>query len=124
MPLSTGDRIGPYEILALIGKGGMGEVYPKLWAFGNANPKSWMEVDMRSSSKAALEALHARFKAAMTEAAEEENRRWNNRGPVNVSLEMAGYRPSGVTPRNRRFASNSARCVPRYRRVVSLGGRT
>src|SRR5229473_7829900 len=27
MPLSAGDRLGPYEILALIGAGGMGEVY-------------------------------------------------------------------------------------------------
>src|SRR5712691_11093001 len=27
MPLSVGDRVGPYEILALIGKGGMGKVY-------------------------------------------------------------------------------------------------
>jgi TolB-like protein/predicted Ser/Thr protein kinase len=27
MPLSVGARLGPYEILALIGKGGMGEVY-------------------------------------------------------------------------------------------------
>ncbi len=27
MPLSKGDRLGPYEILALVGKGGMGEVY-------------------------------------------------------------------------------------------------
>ena len=27
MPLSVGDRLGPYEILALIGAGGMGEVY-------------------------------------------------------------------------------------------------
>jgi eukaryotic-like serine/threonine-protein kinase len=27
MPLSTGNKLGPYEILALIGKGGMGEVY-------------------------------------------------------------------------------------------------
>src|SRR3984885_371235 len=27
MPLSTGDKLGPYEIVALIGKGGMGEVY-------------------------------------------------------------------------------------------------
>jgi serine/threonine protein kinase len=27
MPLSLGDRLGPYEILALIGKGSMGEVY-------------------------------------------------------------------------------------------------
>jgi len=27
MPLSPGDKLGPYEILALIGKGGIGEVY-------------------------------------------------------------------------------------------------
>ena len=27
MPLATGDKLGPYEILAPIGKGGMGEVY-------------------------------------------------------------------------------------------------
>ena len=27
MPLSPGDRLGPYEILSLIGVGGMGEVY-------------------------------------------------------------------------------------------------
>ena len=27
MPLSTGDKLGPYEILAGIGEGGMGEVY-------------------------------------------------------------------------------------------------
>src|SRR4029079_17998072 len=27
MPLSAGDKLGPYGILALIGKGGMGEVF-------------------------------------------------------------------------------------------------
>src|SRR5580698_7327239 len=27
MPLTAGDRLGPYEILAPIGSGGMGEVY-------------------------------------------------------------------------------------------------
>src|SRR5690242_1934369 len=27
MPLTAGDKLGPYEILALIGAGGMGEVY-------------------------------------------------------------------------------------------------
>lgn len=27
MPLSAGDKLGPYEIIAPIGAGGMGEVY-------------------------------------------------------------------------------------------------
>ena len=27
MPLSSGTRLGPYEVLALVGAGGMGEVY-------------------------------------------------------------------------------------------------
>src|SRR6202795_4937421 len=27
MPLTTGSRLGPYEILSLLGAGGMGEVY-------------------------------------------------------------------------------------------------
>jgi len=27
MPLAAGDKLGPYQIIALIGKGGMGEVY-------------------------------------------------------------------------------------------------
>jgi tripeptide aminopeptidase len=64
----------------------------------NAIPfDAWMEVDMRSSDKVSLEAVHAKFKNAVEEAVEEENKRWNGRGPVSVSQELVGYRPAGST---------------------------
>ncbi len=65
----------------------------------NAIPfEAWMEVDMRSADKASLEAVNTKFKAAVQEAVEEENKRWNNRGPVSVSNELVGLRPAGITP--------------------------
>lgn len=65
----------------------------------NAIPfEAWMEVDMRSSDKDSLETLNARYKAAVQEAVDEENKRWKGRGPVSVSNELVGYRPAGETP--------------------------
>ena len=65
----------------------------------NAIPfECWMEVDMRSASKDALETLNAKYKAAVQEAVEEENRRWRGRGPVTVWNELVGVRPAGSTP--------------------------
>ncbi len=65
----------------------------------NAIPfEAWMEVDMRSSDIGELGKLNEKFKAAMNEAAAEENQRWNNRGPVTVSAELVGLRPAGQTP--------------------------
>jgi len=65
----------------------------------NAIPfEAWMEVDMRSADKASLEALNAKYKAAVQEAIDEENKRWKGRGPVSVSNELVGYRPAGETP--------------------------
>src|SRR5450631_1510648 len=64
----------------------------------NAIPfEAWMEVDMRSSDKTSLEALHAKFKNAVKEAVEEENKRWSGRGPVSASPDLVGYRPAGST---------------------------
>jgi hypothetical protein len=34
----------------------------------------------------------------LNEAVQEENERWNNRGPVSVAPEMVGLRPAGRTP--------------------------
>src|SRR5271157_1454297 len=65
----------------------------------NAIPfECWMEVDMRSAGKEALETLNTKYKAAVQSAVEDENRRWNGRGPVAVSNELVGVRPAGSTP--------------------------
>jgi acetylornithine deacetylase/succinyl-diaminopimelate desuccinylase-like protein len=66
----------------------------------NAIPfEAWMEVDMRSADPAALKSVDDKFHAALKQAVEEENRRWNNRGPVSVSAELVGVRPAGQTPK-------------------------
>jgi acetylornithine deacetylase/succinyl-diaminopimelate desuccinylase-like protein len=65
----------------------------------NAIPfEAWMEVDMRSADVKSLEELHTKFKAALNEAVDEENKRWNGKGPVSVSPELVGLRPAGNTP--------------------------
>ena len=68
-----------------------------------------MEVDMRSSDAASLKALDDKFKAALQEAVEEENKRWNNRGPVTVSAELVGVRPGGA-----HAGEQSRSCRPRW----------
>jgi tripeptide aminopeptidase len=65
----------------------------------NAIPyEAWMEVDMRSADVASLNAVNEKFKKALNEAVQEENARWNNRGPISVAPEMVGLRPAGNTP--------------------------
>jgi len=44
MPLSVGDKLGPYEILAPIGAGGMGEVHRARDA--KLNRDGWRQVGM------------------------------------------------------------------------------
>jgi len=67
----------------------------------NAIPfEAWMEVDLRSSEPAALKGLDDKFQAALKQAVEEENQRWNDRGPVTVSAELVGVRPAGQTPKD------------------------
>jgi len=62
--------------------------------------EAWMEMDLRSSDVQSLRLLDRKFQAAVHAAVDEENRRWNNRGKVSVSLELVGARPAGQTPVN------------------------
>ena len=63
----------------------------------NAIPfECWMEVDMRSSDKNSLESVNTKFKNAVKEAVEEENRRWK-RGSITADPELVGLRPAGST---------------------------
>ena len=64
----------------------------------NAIPfEAWMEVDMRSADVNELSKINEKFKSAMNEAVAEENKRWKDRGPVSVSMELVGLRPAGQT---------------------------
>ncbi|MBM3727568.1 MAG: M20/M25/M40 family metallo-hydrolase [Acidobacteria bacterium] len=57
-----------------------------------------LEVDMRSSDKGSLEALHEKFKQAAALALSEENERWKNNGRLSMKVDLLGYRPGGETP--------------------------
>lgn len=59
--------------------------------------ESWMEVDMRSSDKAALASVEASFAKAVDDALIEENARWNDTGKIAVERTLVGDRPAGIT---------------------------
>jgi acetylornithine deacetylase/succinyl-diaminopimelate desuccinylase-like protein len=61
--------------------------------------EAWMEVDMRSADAAALAALDAQFQKAVRQALSDENARWNDRGKLDVKVEMVGQRAAGRTAR-------------------------
>ena len=56
---------------------------------------AWMEVDLRSSDRAALATLDASLQKALDAALKEENDRWGNRGRLTVSKTNVGNRPAG-----------------------------
>lgn len=65
----------------------------------NAIPaEAWMEVDMRSVDRAALQTLDARFQTAVDAAVEEENARWRSPGVLTATKKLVGDRPAGSLP--------------------------
>ena len=66
----------------------------------NAIPfDAWMEVDMRSASPSALEALDTKFKRAVDDAVRDEDARWK-KNVLSVDKALVGMRPAGQTPAN------------------------
>ncbi len=60
--------------------------------------EGWLEMDMRSSDRASLAAVDAKFQAAVDSAVVQENRRWSHPGMVTVEKKLVGDRPAGNTP--------------------------
>lgn len=61
--------------------------------------ETWMEIDMRSESRAELQKLDESFVSLISEAVQDENKaRSTAQGPVTADLKLIGDRPSGETP--------------------------
>ena len=66
----------------------------------NAIPfDAWFEMDMRSASPSALQAIDAKFHRAVDEAVKEEDARWK-KSVLSVDKALVGNRPAGQTPAN------------------------
>jgi len=88
----------------------------------NAIPfEAWMEVDMRSADVKSLDALNTKFKAALNDAVEEENKRWNGKDPVSVSPEIVGLRPAGQTKESSPIVQTAIAVSKRLNLPVKLG---
>ena len=65
----------------------------------NAIPtEAWMEVDLRSADRRALESLDTSFQRAVDAAVREENERWGTPRLLIVTKELVGDRPAGSEP--------------------------
>jgi tripeptide aminopeptidase len=60
--------------------------------------EAWFEFDERSPDTKSLDAVDAKFKAAVQQGLDEENARWHDKGKLTVTLETIGIRPAGETP--------------------------
>ncbi|MBC7367435.1 MAG: M20/M25/M40 family metallo-hydrolase [Undibacterium sp.] len=78
--------------------------------------ESWFEVDMRSETMVALDAVKEQFNAAVADAVKVENARWNNRGAVTVDIDLVGLRPAGLTPEDSAIVKTAGASV------VAIGG--
>lgn len=83
--------------------------------------ESWFEVDMRSETMAALDAVREQFTAAVSDAVKIENARWNNRGAVVAESELVGIRPAGLTADDSEIVKTSLSAVTAMGGIPSTG---
>jgi serine/threonine protein kinase len=68
MASSVGDKLGPYEIVALIGKGGMGEVYRGI----DTRLGRPVAIEISGSNSATITVIPSEIKSAAVRAASRE----------------------------------------------------
>ena len=74
--------------------------------------ETWMDIDMRSESRAELDKIDTAFKALVAEAVTEENAaRSTAQGKITVDLKLTGDRPSGHTPETSVITQTAAASV-------------
>src|SRR5918993_773472 len=61
--------------------------------------EAWFEMDMRSASPTALQAIDQKFHRAVDESVKEEDARWK-KNVLSVDKALVGNRPAGQTPAN------------------------
>ncbi len=59
--------------------------------------EGWFEFDERSPDIKSLDAVDAKFKAAVQKGLDEENARWSDKGKLSVVIKPIGIRPAGQT---------------------------
>ena len=83
--------------------------------------ETWMDVDMRSESRAELNKIDAAFKRLMAAAVAEENAaRSTAKGQITVEATLKGDRPSGQTPASSPIAETAAAAVRAFGLTPSL----
>ena len=73
--------------------------------------EAWFEFDERSPDTKSLDALDAKFKAAVQQGLDEENARWGGKGKLSVAVKEIGIRPAGQTDANAAIVKAAAASV-------------
>ena len=73
--------------------------------------EAWFEFDERSPDTKSLDALDAKFNAAVQAGLNEENARWHDNGKLAVKVDKIGVRPAGETPMTAPIVTTAAASI-------------